>query len=325
MIRNGFSASAISILLVSSILSVCAPGLRTTDHAVADEYDNAGTAFFPFLKVAQGTRAAALGGAYVALSDDASSLYWNPSCAMRVTDSEVHFDYFRYFADMQAGGLSYVPELGITGRMGFALYFLSYGSISKVDDQRNFEDTFSPIDIYSIIGYSMDIRDDLLVGSTVKFLFESIDEYSATGIGIDVGVFHRTRMRGVDFGLAVRNIGYQITAFEEEKYILPLTFAFGAAYRSPAYPLVFTLEVDRAIDYRWVFKGGGEWVFSDVFACRAGYSTRGSDWKTGSDGDGIAGFSAGFGVLIGQYGIDYAFVPHGGLGDVHRMSLRITY
>ena len=173
--------------------------------------------------------------------------------------------------------------------------------------------------------YSLRLSSSFFVASSRFHVFSSIDEYSAVGLGLDFGVLHHSRIEGVDFGLVLRNLGYQVKAYVEEKNMLPLTLAFGLAYRTPSFPILLCFEVDRPVDYGWMFKVGGEGRISDILALRAGYSTQGSDWKTGLDSDSLAGFSTGFGILLDQYGIDYAYVPHGGLGDVHRISLRIRY
>ncbi len=45
----------------------------------AQQSDQVGTSMANFLKIGVGPRAIAMGDAFVALSDDASSLYWNPA------------------------------------------------------------------------------------------------------------------------------------------------------------------------------------------------------------------------------------------------------
>ncbi|MFA6439483.1 MAG: hypothetical protein WCX28_09260, partial [Bacteriovoracaceae bacterium] len=43
------------------------------------DVSKAGTTSASFLSISQGTRATAMGGAFVAVADDQNSLYWNPA------------------------------------------------------------------------------------------------------------------------------------------------------------------------------------------------------------------------------------------------------
>ena len=55
------------------------------------QFDNTGTSVANFLKIGVGGRGEAMGGAFTALTDDATSLYWNPSGISRMENSEAVF------------------------------------------------------------------------------------------------------------------------------------------------------------------------------------------------------------------------------------------
>ena len=48
-----------------------------------------GTTAGQFLKLGVGSRAMALGGAFTAIANDASALYWNPSGLSRIKGSQI--------------------------------------------------------------------------------------------------------------------------------------------------------------------------------------------------------------------------------------------
>ena len=58
---------------------------------------NLGTSGAQFLEIPVGAKAAALGGAFVGLSDDASSVFWNPSGIAKIKSNAVQFSYMRWF------------------------------------------------------------------------------------------------------------------------------------------------------------------------------------------------------------------------------------
>ena len=55
----------------------------------------------PFLKMDVTARAFAMGGAFIGLSDDASTLYYNPAGLMNLKAMEVVASHNMYLADIQ--------------------------------------------------------------------------------------------------------------------------------------------------------------------------------------------------------------------------------
>ena len=52
-----------------------------------------GTSAAPFLSIAQGARATAMGSAFVGISDDQSAMYWNPAGLAKTSGVGVMFDH----------------------------------------------------------------------------------------------------------------------------------------------------------------------------------------------------------------------------------------
>ncbi len=61
---------------------------------------NVGTTAAPFLEVGVGSRAIGMGGAFVAISNDVSALYWNPAGLCRMDQGEAVFERIEWFADI---------------------------------------------------------------------------------------------------------------------------------------------------------------------------------------------------------------------------------
>ena len=83
------------------VLVVLVLVLQAAPSAARSVHDQAGTSAFSFLRIGVGARAAALGGAYVSLSEDASALYWNPAALARLNGRRLTLGYVNYILDIQ--------------------------------------------------------------------------------------------------------------------------------------------------------------------------------------------------------------------------------
>jgi hypothetical protein len=78
---------------------------------VASGVSKRGTTAAPFLSIGQGARAAAMGSAYVAVSDDPSSMFWNPAGITKLRTPLV-VDHTEWFADINYNFMALVYNGG---------------------------------------------------------------------------------------------------------------------------------------------------------------------------------------------------------------------
>ncbi len=137
------------------------------------------------------------------------------------------------------------------------------------------------------------------------------------GLGRDVGSF--------GFGIAVRNFGPTRVLGEVESGA-PLRASLGAQLRPRPigvfFDLAATAEVAVTRDGRVEAAGGGEviWVPLEgwAIAARAGFRTT---ERVG--GLGARPYTAGFGVSLDRFSVDYALDPARGGGTSHRVGIRM--
>ena len=90
-----------------------------------------GTTAAKFLSVGIGPRANAMGGAFTAVGNDASSLYWNPAGVASLEKYEAMFTYTSLFKDLNIN-LNYfalvIPVEG-WGNFGVSVTALDYGDM----------------------------------------------------------------------------------------------------------------------------------------------------------------------------------------------------
>lgn len=173
-----------------------------------------GTRGANFLEVGQGARAMGMAGAYSALAEGLSALYWNLAGT----------------ADVQgfAGGINYAQMYGSSGLdfiwggavlpLGGGVVGIQVGNMSSGDIPRTtlaFPDGGDPVGgetfefngSMAMLSYGRRLTDRLNVGLGVKYAQEGISNAKASWAGADVGIRFRTGLYGTTLGAALQNIG----------------------------------------------------------------------------------------------------------------------
>lgn len=215
--------------------------------------DNTGTSAANFLKIGVGPRGNALGGAFVAHTNDITSLYWNPAGITNITSLEVGISYTDWILDINHNFLGVVYPLGRIGTIGLSVISLSMGDMKTVTplEPEGTGAYFTASDLAIGFTYARQLTDRFSVGITAKYVHESISFSSANTFGIDAGTQFYTGFRGLKFGMSISNFGGKMTLkgtdqmvqtdideviegnpmkearLETEGWTLPLMFRFG--------------------------------------------------------------------------------------------------
>lgn len=284
----------------------------------ASSLDAAGTASAQFLKLGAGARAAGMGDAYVAVADDVTGAYWNPAGLAQVETPEVALMHNDWLVDTQyqyVGGALPMKR----GVVGASIQRMDYGSIDKYTAADAREGSFDAGSMAANVTFGMPLNNGLLVGGTVKYISETIESESATGFAGDLGVLYRRE--NTSFGASVSNLGSAMKMVRES-YDLPRLLRIGAAHRLMENRLLLSAGVTSPSDNDPAVHAGAEFQLTPMIAFRGGYSaTPGNNL----DVDGLTGVTAGFGLTLNAFNLDYALVPFGDLGMTHRLSLRIKF
>ncbi|MDD5067145.1 MAG: PorV/PorQ family protein [bacterium] len=165
-----------------------------------------------FLNVGMGSRALALGEAYVGQADDFSGPYWNPAGPAFLSSPLAGFFHSFYYEEMDFNFVSIlvpVPSAGV-----FGLCFTHTGSdipLTQMDASGSLVEpggTYSCYDMDFILSYSRKIGKDISAGISVKYIYSKIEEEHAGTMNLDAGIrvigfLHRR----VNAGLVLLNIG----------------------------------------------------------------------------------------------------------------------
>ncbi|HJP33501.1 MAG TPA: PorV/PorQ family protein [Candidatus Latescibacteria bacterium] len=282
--------------------------------------DNAGTTGFSFLKVGVGARAAALGGAYTAISGDLESTAWNPAGVYDIGERAATVSLTSYLVDTEAGFLSLALPSG-PRLWALSVNYFTYGELQRTGEDGLADGTFGAFDVATGISAAQPVWNDrLTLGATAKWIYSGIDDFTADAWAIDLGVLARGPVPGMTLGASMSNLGAVRSGFSEgDDDSLPVLLRAGIAHQPAHFPLPLLLVADLTVpnDNDPYFTFGAEVKLAGGLTLRPGYSLQ----QSGLDGDEALGLSSGAGLDLKGMRLDYAYASFPALGDVHRISL----
>ena len=312
----------------------CACALTSPIYAQTSHY-----AGDPLL-LGAGARALGMGSAYVALSFDATAIYWNPagltpevSTTRSRTDfggssslpkREIHLQHAEQFGGsvnqdifalrlpLRKGGIG----LGIVraGVDGIALTGLEDPARPIGPDNRPVTiDNIGTADYVFRIAYGRHITDKLRLGAGIKMIRRDLSVGIGSGFGLDIGLLYLPTST-FRIGATIRDLTKTRIAFPDgiSDHISPsLLIGFALQHRVPGGNMTAgfsthlndkksTLEKTRSIQL------GIEYRLQRRLAFRLGYK----------DGH----FTAGTGLRLRRFGVDFAFMEHDQLDNTYRIS-----
>lgn len=312
-----------------------------------------GTSAAPFLSIAQGARALSMGGAFVAMADDPSSLYWNPAGITDIGGISLSVDHTRWFADIEYNYLAGTVALGDLGAVGFSFTASNYGemAVTTVEKPDGDGQTFTVSDIAVSAAYAMKLTDHFSIGFNPKFIYQKIWKMSASAVAIDIGVKYVTPFDGAVLGMSISNFGQKMQLagvntsvhydadptkngdngkipanLATEEWPLPLNFRVGVAWvawKDDANKLTLAVDAIHPSDNYESIDLGGEYVFNDFLAVRGGYKSMFLE-------DSEEGLTLGIGVkqaLVGSSVVtfDYGYQDFGRLKNVQKFTVGVNF
>lgn len=292
----------------------------------------AGISTAQFLKIGVGGRATALGDAFVAISDDASALYWNPAGLTQFTDNQVMFSYNQWIVDIDHNFFGAVFHLDETNTFGVSLTSLTMADMKVTTEfaPSGTGEYFGFKDIGIAVSYSRKMTDQFSFGGTVKYIEETLDKLKMRGVMIDLGTYYWTGLGSTRFAVAVTNFGNNLAPDGEvilvgqriksdwQAFAPPTMFRIGFAfepYQTDMHKITTSIQLNHPNDNSENVSTGFEYTWNKMFFLRGGYKINVEEQNYS--------FGAGVNVPINiaQFTLDYAFANFTRLGSAHRFSL----
>lgn len=292
--------------------------------------DKVGTSSFGFLKIPIGARAVGLGGAFTGLADDELAALYNPAGLANLEGDRVAMEYHNYFLDMQSGWIGYVRPLSYTSAVAFHIQYLSYGSFVQTDRTGAVTGEFGGGDLAIGGSYAIKRGEYFSFGATGRFLYESVQDYSSTGVAFDIGARYAAYRNRYTAGLTIQNLGVQFSTLGEgDKEKLPVAIRAGGGARPRGLPLQFAADLVVPIDNDPYVAVGAEILSLKPLLVRAGWNSFGSNYRAEGSDDNMAGLALGFGFELKDIRflgfsaaeLSYSYSPAADLGQSHRITL----
>ncbi len=287
--------------------------------------DNAGSCSYTFLKNIQSARSEGMAIKGIALPAETPYTLDN-NALIPYHGQGIGFSYRNLWGFGNAGSVWYSRNIGEDQGINGFIHYVNYGTIDRTDQEGNITGEFTPMDYAVGFGYGKRLSGNLKnlsLGVSAKIIGENADDMSSMGVAADMGLLYRFTKQRAQIGLSVKNAGIQLSALDEEKFPLPLMVGAGLSGRIPGLPFLGAIEADYFQDDGLIIGLGLELASIDKFKPRIGYSIVPKVESDLADAEGLHGLSAGFGLELKRFQIDYALKHYGVLGLSHNFAIEL--
>ena len=312
-----------------------------------------GSTAAPFLDIAVGPKAIAMGGAFVATANDVTALFWNPAGASRSQLNGAYFTYSRWFADINYNWAGAMLSMEGVGTVGLSVGYLDYGDleVTTLREPDGTGEMFNPKDLVIGLTYAYNLTDRFSIGGNIKYINQRIWNTSASAVAIDIGTLFISDIYGLRIGATITNFGtdmqldgknlyvqYDINSqingnndqvlakLNTDSYPLPLTFRVGVAMdilNIENNRFTIAADAQHPNDNAESLNVGAEYTLFNIISLRGGYKSLFLDNTQ-------EGLTLGFGLnydITESFGlaVDYSYQDFGILENTQQFSLGIKF
>ena len=282
------------------------------------------------LLLGAGARALGMGSAYVALSLDATAVYWNPAGLAQVSPvREIHLQHAEQFGGSVNHDVFAARVPIFKGGMGVGIVRAGVDAIALTsledpnrpigpDNRPVITDEIGTTDYVFRIAYGRRITDKLRLGAGVKLIRRDLGVGIGTGIGMDFGALYLP-ISTFRIGATLRDLTKTRIAFPDgiTDRVSP-SLLIGTAFQRAVPGGEITISVSTRINDQKPTREnarsiqlGIEYRLRQRVAFRLGRR----------DGH----FTAGTGLQLSRFGIDLAFLEHDQLDNTYRISATLFF
>jgi len=298
-----------------------------------------GTAAATFLKIDVGADAAAMGGAYISMAKDASTLFWNPAAAAQVEGNSLTISHIQWPVDIQYEYLGYIHHLGDVWTVGVSMAMLHMPDMEVTNEfhPTGTGEYFRYYDTFGALTLGVNLTKQFSFGASIKYVEEGLAELKMGGWMIDIGTYYWTGFKSLRFAVSLSNFGPDMkpdgsyikttkegTNYSEnyEAFSPPTTFRVGTAmevYETENYALTTSFQINHPVDNAENAVLGLEFTYLKRLYLRGGYKINYDEEK----------FTIGTGIDIPisslNFSVDYAYKSFTNLGATHQFTFDFQF
>lgn len=294
---------------------------------------------YQFLNLAQSARQAALGGKTVTVVDyDVNQAFYNPATINEKMSNRLSTNFGNYYGEVTYGTAAYAYTYDKHLQTFHAgVSYINYGSFEGRDELGNTTSDFTGSEAALSLGYAYNLPwTDVYMGVNAKLISSTLESYNSWGAAVDLGLLYIDTQNDINYGLAVRNLGAQITPYADTREKLPLSIDAGISQLLENVPIRWHMTFENLQQWNIAFSNpnraqgsldgstqeekvsffnnalrhlilGAELFPEKGFNIRLGYNFRRGEELRIIEQRHFSGISVGFGLRIGKIKFDYSY------------------
>jgi len=298
-----------------------------------------GKSVYQFLNLAQSPRQAALGGKTVTVVDyDVNQAFYNPATINAKMHNRLSANYGSYYGEVSYGTAAYAYTYDRHLQTFHAgISYINYGTFEGRDELGNQTSDFTGSEAALSFGYAYNLPwTDMYVGVNAKLISSTLESYNSWGAAVDLGFLYVDYDNDINYGLTVRNLGFQIKPYEDTNEKLPLAIDAGISQLMENVPIRWHMTFENLQQWNIAFSNpnraesnldggtteekvsffnnalrhlilGAELFPEKGFNIRLGYNFRRSEELRILEQRNFSGISVGFGIRFGKVKFDYSY------------------
>jgi hypothetical protein len=287
-------------------------------------FSKAGTAGLQALKILPGARDAALAGAMVSLTNDATSVFVNPGGLAFVDQSEAAVSHVSWLAGSRTDAAVLAnPIAGFVFALSAVRFGIEEFEETTVRQPLGTGRRVSAGDLVIGLGAARRFSDKLTIGLQLKYVRESLDHDAVSNILFDVGAIYFTGFHNLRLGFAVQHFGPDMKIIDQ-KFRSPLLFRVGAGEDvtwGEDHRLTTAVDLVHPTDNNEWVNWGVEYELFKTLSLRTGYrfNVERGKWSFGAGvrPPEVAGIAV---------GVDYAYSHFDAtFGAIHQFTVAIAF
>ncbi|MGB0978412.1 MAG: type IX secretion system protein PorQ [Croceimicrobium sp.] len=314
-----------------------------------------GQTTFQFLNNIASARVAGQGSNAIAnTAPDLNFALYNPALLNEQVHGQLSTSIVDYVSDIRYADVAYAHHQDSVGTFFAQIMYFDYGTFDRANVIGIRQGTFTGNDLAVNLGYAYSIDSNWSVGATMKVINSVYDTWSSWGLAWDAGLLYQIPSRRIAMSLVMRNAGFQLNPYADERENLPFELQFGFSNRFEHMPLRWqiTLEHLETLDLRYrdptaftvnQFDGsvnenfpsiwnnllrhvviGAEFAPSESFNIQFGYNFRRREELNLDTRRTVAGFSVGGGIKIYKFYFHYSRNMYHIAGGANQITLRTS-
>ena len=289
---------------------IVAAAVAALSGTSASAQEESGGAPGSWLSQYVGARTLGLGGAFVGMADDASSVLWNPAGLSTLVPNELRFETARLFEDTSVNAFGFAVPGNRLPSFGITVVSLSSGQFERTNEMNDPLGDFHEGEMAYIFSMARGVSPRLSLGVNGKLVRQTVEDFTGTGFGFDVGGLYDVTP-SLRVGASVLNVAGPGVSLRDTKETFPTEFRAGFSYTTLNGRGLISTEIDQASGPGLRLHGGTEYWIQPAFALRLGmndeHPSGGFSYRSGS-----------------HYQFDYGVSDHA-LGLVHRIALSYRF